>query len=93
MENDYKIMFGKTEKESSGGHYNHLTVSLGLTAAAGGTSSLILFIIEEGYPEGQFDMKRISTSKAMTIDEAEQLVKKLNEFIERGKSFLSDYKQ
>ena len=90
---DYKIVFGKTESESSNNTYNNMTVRLGLSANEDGAHAAISVTIEEGYPEGQFDMNRKTTSKSISIEEAKQLVMKLNCFITRGERFLEEYKQ
>ncbi len=90
---DYKIVFGKDERESKGNSYNNMTISLGLSANEDGAHVGISFEIEEGYPEGQFDMNRARASKGISIEEAKQLVNKLNCFIIRGERFLEEYKE
>lgn len=90
---NYKIVFGKQESESEGDSYNNIVVSLNLSANENGAHVGISFNIEEGYPEGQFEMNRSRASKSITIEEAEQLAKKLNCFVSRGKLFLDQYKE
>ena len=90
---DYKIIFGKTEKEATDNTYNNMTVSLNLNASESGAHAGISFSIEDGYPEGQFNMNRTHASKGLSIEEARHLVDKLKCFISRGERFLEEYKQ
>lgn len=85
---NYKISFGKGRTHSKSDSYSCMNVELQMRASESGASASISFNIFEGYPEGMFDMKEIEASRTLTLEEAEILADKLNEFIKNGNGFL-----
>ena len=85
---EYKIIFGKEEKEAGNNSYNNMSVDLYLKAGDESISASVLFAISEGYPDGQFDMSRSHASKSLSIAEAELLAAKLTEFAAKAKKFM-----
>ena len=68
--------------------HRKLNVSLEIDSGRYGTFSKIKFEIDESYSLGQFDIERKNASKSISLKEAEQLIEKLNKFIENGNKFL-----
>lgn len=90
--NKFSIIIGKDDKEDPN-EYHYLSAVLDLTTRNKQPQVAIRLEIQQGFVISLHDMDRRGADKSLSIEEAEILISKLNEFVDTGKKFIDEYSE